>query len=56
MHNNISLRVTNNRTPQDTKGYNSNEKEKQVTVDITLEDEEKDRKKARTPTALHKAR
>ena len=56
MHNNISLRVTNNRTPQDTKAYNSNEKDKQVTIDLTLEDEEKEIKKARTPTAIHKTR
>ena len=56
MHNNISLRVTNNRTPQDTKTYNSNEKEKQVNVDFTIENEEKEIKKPRTPTAMHKTR
>ena len=53
MHNNISLRVTNNRTPQDTKTYNSNEK---VNVDFTVENEEKEIKKTRTPSGIHKTR
>ena len=53
MHNNISLRVTNNRTSQDTKTYNSNEK---VNVDFTMENEEKEIKKSRTPIGIPKTR